>query len=199
MAREAARPGESGHMTDCSVSSPAAGGDLILVGDCTTLLKVKDILDPSDGAQLNWSVNRSMTTWDGVVVSEGRVISLGLNNFNLTASIPSRLDSLTDLTILRLSHSNLGGTIPPELGALPNLRILDLGGNNLTGSIPWELGALSLLQIFYLSENNLTGCIPEAVARLGERIGSGYSPNPQRGGDLPVCEHTIVLSLPKMG
>jgi len=149
-------------MAKCTISSPAVEGELRLIEDCTALLTARDVLDPS-GSQLNWSVDRPMTDWDGVQILEGKV------------------------TTLLLKEKQLGGSIPSQLEGLTHLKNLNLSGNDLTGSIPSELGNFNLKKLC-LHRNNLVGCIPESVnLQLGKRPKSDYIINPQKGEDLPVC------------
>jgi len=107
--------GAAVRLTDCAISDPAVMGNLRLVADCTTLLKSRDILNPS-GNRLNWSIDLPMTEWKGIGIAEGRVTSL------------------------EGSGGRLSGTIPAELGMLTNPKELSLDDNGLTGSIPtsWE-------------------------------------------------------------
>jgi len=85
---------------------------------------------------------------------------LGLNNNQLSGSIPSELGSLISLTGLDLSNNTFTGTIPPELGNLSLLTGLGLSGNSLAGTIPVELGNLANLEILNLKENSLSGELP---------------------------------------
>ena len=125
---------------DCSqgaVPNPSANPNL--VGDCESLLELKDTLRGT--ATLNWNATSTITTWDGVT----------------TGGTPSRV------TRLELANEELDGSIPSELGRLSELTHLDLSGNALTGEIPEELGSLSNLAVLRLSGNSLTGCIPLAL------------------------------------
>ena len=95
----------------------------------------------SGTATLNWSVDTSIDSWDGVV----------------TGGTPTRI------TELDLPSNSLTGSIPAELGTLSGLTVLDLSGNQLTGEIPHEIGWLFNLTEIGISGNSLTGCIPVAL------------------------------------
>ncbi len=163
-----------------------------LVADCETLLGLKDELE-GDGDPLNWSVTHPIFAWDGIVVSNNRLVSLllhwpyegtlkgsipaelgqltnlqslYLNDNELTGSIPAELGQLTNLQYLYLRDNELTGSIPAELGQLTNLKVLSLDGNELTGSIPAELGQLTNLQNLFLYNNELTGSIPAELGQL---------------------------------
>ena len=161
-----------------------------LVQDCVALLEVQQHL--RRGASLNWSVDRPLSAWEGVVVggspprvrelrlesrdlggsmspavgrlADLRVLSLGYNR--LTGRIPGELGRLTKLEILHLGAGFLGGTIPPDLGRLTQLVTLDLSGNLLAGPIPPVLGGLAALRTLALSSNMLTGEIPRELGQL---------------------------------
>ncbi len=110
-----------------------------LVHDCEVLVDNEGAL--SGTATLNWSVDTSIDSWDGVV----------------TGGTPTRI------TELDLPSNSLTGTIPAKLGTLSGLTVLDLSGNQLTGEIPHEIGWLFNLTEIGLSGNSLTGCIPVAL------------------------------------
>ena len=98
-----------------------------LVHDCEVLVDNEGAL--SGTATLNWSVDTSIDSWDGVV----------------TGGTPTRI------TELDLPSNSLTGSIPAELGTLSGLTVLDLSGNQLTGEIPHEIGWL-----FNLTEIGVT-------------------------------------------
>ncbi len=135
-----------------------------LVADCATLLGLKDELEGD--AALNWSVDRPISNWEGVTVTNQRVTGLRYTSQNLTGSIPAALGNLTELQELYLYNNILTGSIPTALGKLINLRELSLGANLLTGSIPVELGRLTNLRYLDITDNRLTGSIPAELGRL---------------------------------
>ena len=168
-----------------AVANPSANSGL--VGDCETLLGLKDAL--RGDVELDWSVDKSIASWDGVTVggSPPRVIKIilayrwmtgivpanlaelaaleiiNLTDGHLTGAIPSELGGLSKLRELNLGVNDLGGAVPPELGQLTELETLDLGQNELTGSIPAELGNLTDLRRFVVGSNSMSGDIPEAL------------------------------------
>ncbi len=104
--------------------------------------------------------------WHGVTVANDKVINLRQSSNGLTGSIPTELENLSNLKILRLFSNQLTGSIPTELGNLSNLEDLRLHNNLLTGSIPTELGNLSNLDVLDLFSNQLTGSIPTELGNL---------------------------------
>ena len=64
---------------------------------------------------------KTVATWHGVTVENGRVAILELWTNNLSGNLPVNTVEF------------------PGLGDLTGLRELELGGNQLTGSIPGEL------------------------------------------------------------
>ena len=126
------------------------------------------LYNSTDGANWSttWDLNNPVSSWNGVSITSGRVVSLNLTSDNLVGFIPSELGNLTALTSLFLNVNQLTGSIPSELGNLTALTNLDLGNNQLTGSIPSELGNLTNLQILSLFNNRLTGSIPSELGNL---------------------------------
>ena len=169
-----------------AVANPSANEGL--VGDCETLLGLKDTL--RGDVELNWSVDTSIASWDGITVGGNprRVIKIilayrwmtgivpaelaeldaleiiNLTDGHLSGSIPSELSGLSDLRELNLGVNDLSGTVPAELGQLTDLQTLDVGQNELTGSIPAELGNLTKIRRFVVGSNNMSGDIPEALS-----------------------------------
>ena len=95
------------------------------------------------------------------------LVSLYLDNNNLTGSIPPQLGQMSNLELLHLYSNKLSGSIPAELGQLSSLVHLALSDNNLSGTVPPELGALGNLRNLYLSSNpNLEGLLPRSHMNL---------------------------------
>ena len=113
-----------------------------------------------------WYTVQTIDDWCGVTVTNDHVTQLLLNRNNLTGTIPTELENLTNLQYLQLTANQLTGTIPIELGNLTNLENLQLTANQLTGTIPIELGNLTNLNTLSPSKNNLTGTIPSQLGNL---------------------------------
>ena len=135
-----------------------------LVSDCAALLASKDTLEGTTG-NLDWSVNRAISDWEGVTTANNRVSKLELDEQRLNGRIPSELGNLANLKTLDLEKNYLKDAIPSELGNLDNLTQLFLSNNRLT-AIPAELGNLANLTILDLSRNYLTGEIPSELGDL---------------------------------
>ena len=75
------------------------------------------LYDATDGP--NWTINTNWKTdapldeWHGVTMHQGRVWGVDLHDNALTGSIPSDLESLTNIRWLFLSSNALTGAIPP--------------------------------------------------------------------------------------
>ncbi|WP_372682051.1 LamG-like jellyroll fold domain-containing protein, partial [Desulfosarcina sp.] len=127
----------------------------------------------------NWTDN---TGWSGVVGTEcgwygvicnaveDHVLQISFNNNNLSGTLPSELENLTELTDFFLPYNQLTGPIPTTLGNLLNLRSLSLQANQLTGSIPTELGNLTNLTRLHLYRNQLSGSIPSELGNLSSLV-----------------------------
>ena len=151
----------------------------------------------------NWLTETPLEDWYGVSVDDqGRVVSLVINQNNLSGSLPAEIGELSNLTTLDFNYNRLTGSIPPELGKLANLRVLRIPGDNLakaarrlanndlSGPVPSELGRLANLRVLDLGGNDLEGPIPPQLGNLMslERLNLGGSdltgPIPPRLGDL---------------
>ncbi|KAH9676251.1 Inactive LRR receptor-like serine/threonine-protein kinase BIR2 [Citrus sinensis] len=117
--------------------------------DVKCLAGIKSFNHPQ-GRLSSWSLTNSsvgficrfnrVSCWNG---NENRILSLELEEMNLSGQIPESLQSCKSLQVLNLSTNNLFGKIPAQLCKwLPYLVSLDLSNNdlsaynNLSGRIP---------------------------------------------------------------
>jgi len=150
----------------------------------------------------NWTNNIGwlkgpLTTWYGVILnSDGRVGSINLSGNNLSGSITSSLENLTELSTLNLSYNNFSGIIPSALFNLSTLYTLDLSYNKFSGTIPnIPLTGLSNLSTMDLSNNQLTGTIPNSFNNLLNLYTLDLSNN-QLSGTLPsLISDSSMLSV----
>ncbi|WP_283391360.1 BACON domain-containing protein [Millionella massiliensis] len=117
----------------------------------------------------NWCTDKPLNEWYGVTTDqEGRVISLGLSNNNLSGDFPDNIGLLANLRELYLDFNNFA-EIPANIGKLQCLEILtmysnDSPGSLLGGNIPSSLGNLSNLK--RLSLGGDFGPMPEELGNL---------------------------------
>ena len=148
--------------------------------------------------QERWLVNEQSEHWEGVMMQDGRVVELDLDEFGLTGAVPAEIGQLTSLDRLDLRENELTSvpaeigqltsltelklyrnkltSVPAEIGQLTSLERLYLGGNQLT-SVPAEIGQLTSLKVLHLSGNKLTR-VPAAIRELragGCRVDLDYS------------------------
>ena len=129
--------------------------------DCDILLSSKDVLRGTKSfSPADWSVDRKLTSWQGVITDNSRVTRLQL--FGLDGSIPAQLGRLAGLTHLQMftrtpEEEGLEGVLPATLGNLLELQQLSLNDNRLTGPIPSGLDRLTKLTNLDLHGNELTG------------------------------------------
>ena len=136
-------------------------------------LAIVDIYNSTNGAnwsiKTNWLTTAPLSTWYGITVSVGRVISVDLFSNNLKGNIPSSIGNLTKLSFdIRLEKNQLTGTIPTSIGNLVLVTQINLSGNQLSGAIPNELSNLTKLTYLDMSFNALSGNIPSALGNLSQ-------------------------------
>ena len=161
-------------------------------------LALVDLYDSTNGASwtnhTNWLTTSPVSSWFGVKVQSGRVISirLGLDvGNNLVGSIPSSIGNLTNLDTLELFSNQLSGNIPSTLGNLLNLIYLNLSLNQLSGNIPSSLGNLTNLTSLGLGQNQLSGSIPSELGNLTNLTTLDLIEN-QLSGNLPPSLGNLV-------
>ncbi|KOM55750.1 hypothetical protein LR48_Vigan10g164200 [Vigna angularis] len=123
---------------------------------------------------------------------------LELDNNIFTGSIPPKLGSCRDLTLLNLARNRLSGVLPREIANLTNLHVLQLQLNNLSGSIPTQIGQLHKLLTLNLSRNSLTGPIPSEISSLSG-LNFLYLQGNYLSGTIPTSigkfDHLLELQL----
>ena len=167
-----------------AVASPAANAGL--VRDCEVLLRAQPVLAGSVPAALNWSPERPIAEWDGVVVggTPPRVQELSLGRTHINGRVSPELDGLTELRELKLGGS-LGGELPRALAELANLRTLHLHGSYIHGPIPAEVGQLEHLEDLGFYSTFISGTIPPELAGLRRLRSLSFGHNPFLTGPIP--------------
>lgn len=98
--------------------------------------------------------------------------------------IPKTIDSLSNLSHLRLANQKLSGVLPEELGNLSKLTYLSIYGNTFDGEIPLSIGKLQQLTLIALDDNNLKGSVPTNIASL-PKLNQLYLNGNKLSGQLP--------------
>jgi Leucine-rich repeat (LRR) protein len=111
------------------------------------------------------------TTWQGItcslspmlcVTQDCAILSISLDAFNLSGTLPTSLSAFHNLTALLLPSNSLTGSLPSQFFSFfTHLISLDLSSNFLTGSLP-DLNLSSWHPLTYLSltSNQLSGMFP---------------------------------------
>ncbi len=152
------------HSTQAQTESP----------DSLTLVQLYNALGGSNWSNnTNWLSDEPVGTWNGVQVdTNGYVISIDLNNNNLSGEIPKEIGNLANLKSLRLNDNQLTGSIPTEIGNLINLYYLYLHKNQFT-DLP-VLSSLESLDSLKVDDNQLT--FEDIEPNIGHFEGFIYSP-----------------------
>jgi len=165
-------------------------------------LALVDLYNATSGSawtnNTNWLTNAPLSTWDGIVITNGRVTAIDLPNNNLNGTIPTTLGNITNLTNLDLDNNELTAGIPSSLGNLSDLTYLGLNNNLLGGSIPSSLGSLSNLDTLELTADDLNGGIPSSLGSLSDLTDLGLSDNQLTGAipsSLGGLSHLVELQL----
>ncbi|XVF20200.1 hypothetical protein REPUB_Repub11eG0177300 [Reevesia pubescens] len=141
--------------------------------DFEALLELKKGIekDPSGKVLSSWD-SKSLASdgcpknWFGVTCSDGRVISITLNELGLVGnfSFPV-IVGLKMIRNLSISSNQLTGTIS-NIGSILSLEFLDLSSNAFHGVIPSGIVNLKSLVLLNLSSNNFEGTFPSGFSNL---------------------------------
>ncbi|XP_017984322.1 PREDICTED: probable LRR receptor-like serine/threonine-protein kinase At3g47570 [Theobroma cacao] len=121
----------------------------------------------------------------GEIGNLNNLISLRLENNELTGKVPTTIGRLIKLQSISLGYNKLQGSIPSDFCQLESLYLLSLTGNKLSGPIPACLGDLVSLRYLLLGSNSFTGSIPSTLTRLLDILRLSLSSN-SLNGSLPI-------------
>ncbi|KAF8642502.1 hypothetical protein HU200_067177 [Digitaria exilis] len=177
-------------------------------GEIDALLKVKKAWgNPPALSSWNLQNSSSYCRWAGVSCdTDGHVIKLSFQNFNITNPIPASICSLKNLTYLDLSYNNLTNQFPTVLYGCSALYYLDLSNNLFSGVLPADMNNLSSeMEHLNLSCNGFIGNVPSAIASFPKLKSLLLDTNSFNGtypgsaiGDLTELETLTLASNPFM-
>ncbi len=102
---------------------------------------------------LNWMTEADVSQWNGVTVTDGKVVALDLSFNGLWGTIPASLSKLQFATSINLSGNYISGMNDPEM-EMPLLEELSLQQNTLS-FLPDSLSRMSSLTKLWLGNNML--------------------------------------------
>ncbi|CAM1368156.1 hypothetical protein [Tenacibaculum xiamenense] len=141
-----------------------------------------DLYQSTNGPQWNntiannkaWSLSKPISEWYGVLLRDGHVDRLLLQNNNLDGVIPPSIGKLSKIYHLWLSKNKIR-SIPTEIGQLKGLKQILLDENQLE-TIPSGIGGLENLYSLYLYKNKITS-LPTEIGQLANLKSLGLGKN----------------------
>lgn len=95
-----------------------------------------------------------------------RLVTLDLDNNQLSGTLPTEIGLLTSAASLSFSTNLLEGVVPSELGDLQSLVSFAANVNFLSGALPDVFEDLVMLRSFEFALNFLTGQLPPSLLNL---------------------------------
>ncbi|KAH7283236.1 hypothetical protein KP509_35G067000 [Ceratopteris richardii] len=100
-----------------------------------------------------------------------QLIDLLLHKNNFSGDIPSTVEGLIHIEILRLDLNQLSGPIPSNLRNITNLTALYLGSNSFTDSrVPSWISSHENLRLLSMDSSHLTGNLSADIFSLGPNL-----------------------------
>ena len=130
-------------------------------------------IDPATGANVGEDpcLGGGGWGWRGVSCMDGNIVTLTLEAFGLSGTLPANIGDMSSLKKLYLSYNSIGGDFPASVSQLTALTELDVSNNALTGAFPDICGMASPSDV-RMSNNDLTGGVPDC---LGNAAWTGLS------------------------
>ncbi|PIN24257.1 MEKK [Handroanthus impetiginosus] len=143
----------------CALDNPDIEGE--------ALVEILTTLNDSNH-RINWDTNlvSPCFSWSHVTCRNGNVVSLSFASIGFTGTLSPSISKLKFLVSLDLQDNNLSCALPDSLGNMLQLQNLNLANNNFNGSIPTSWGQLSNLKHLIMRGNHLSGSIPESLANI---------------------------------
>jgi beta-glucosidase len=134
--------------------------------DLPTLLKIKAQFG-NPAALAEWQPGTDPCSWPYAYCNQyRRVVSLFLENVNITSTLPPAIGELDQLETLSIENMpGLHGPIPDSLGNLAHLSIFNLMVTSVSGPIPASHSRTNLTSVSFL-RSRLNGTIPSSLRRL---------------------------------
>jgi kinase len=134
------------------------------------LLRIKSVWgDPPVLAAWNASAGGANCRWTYVQCDTvGRVLSLFLNDIDVSGLFPYVVCSLSSLMHLDISNNNITDTFPTSLYHCGSLQFLDLSSNHFAVELPADIGysLSSNLTNLFINSNNFNGTILASLSKL---------------------------------
>ena len=139
-------------------------------------LALVDIYNAAGGSnwanQGNW-LTGTVDTWEGVVVSGGRVTELSMYQGDMSGTISPSIGNLTELTKLEikgdeeaLTYVDIHGSIPAELWSCTKIERLQIKFTKITGDIPAGIESMVNLQEINFQATPLNCELPAELFEL---------------------------------
>lgn len=155
----------------------------------TDSLALVDLYNSTNGPNWkhsdNWLTSQPLSTWRGVHVSNGQVVSLSLSSNRLKGTLPASIGNFKSITSLSLNVNQLTGPFPVSLGNLVTLTSLDLSSNLFSDTLPSSLGNLVKLTTLSMNYNKISGKLPASICNLTRLQILGFELN-NLTGSLPA-------------
>lgn len=104
-----------------------------------------------------------------------------------SATIPTEIGLLSDLTLLNLWKCKLSGSLPSELFLMTKLSFLTIADNPMmAGTIATEFGLLSNLEVITLGRNGFTGPLPGSIFETWGNVTIFFCHGNNLEGPLPT-------------
>lgn len=117
-------------------------------------LEILDVAHNSIGGSIPLGLITSIANGTSSKTAWQKLVHLGVNNNQMTGTVPSEVGLLVSLQRLWLASNDFVSTLPSQLGALGSLQELQLEATDVTGNVPDEICSLPL-QSFLVDCNRL--------------------------------------------
>jgi len=131
-------------------------------GDSLALVQIYNDLNGDEWVGIdNWLSSAPMEDWEGIQLSNDRVVTVELKNADAEGIFPMSILNLSELRTLEIRKATISGALPSELVQLEDLDRLVLSNCGMTGDLPPIFDQMTSLSTLVLDNNSFTGPLPD--------------------------------------
>ncbi len=155
--------------------APLKSSAQVSISDSMALVDLYDSTNGNNWYNIDyrdsWKSALPVKSWQGVTVSNNRLVALVMYGNHLTGTVPASFKNLDGITSIDFIDIEFRGDLLDYVSNFKELTNLHIGEQFLTGPFPSSLGYLPKLLTFYVYGTRFDGPIPASFGNLTSLTG----------------------------